>query len=100
MSDFDNFFAEKLDEEGRFPRKDKNWKTLSRRLDAFETGAQGAASRLRWWQAAAAVSLVLICTLVWKIHDLRQENRALQHQVIVLQEKQSGEKAGNTVYEN
>lgn len=98
MSDFDNFFAEKLDEEGRFPRKDKNWKTLSGRLDAFETGAQGAASRLRWWQSAVAVSLVLVGTLVWKIHDLRQENRALQHQVVVLQEKQSGEKAGETAY--
>ncbi len=88
MSDFDKIFAEKLDEEGRFPRKAKNWRTLSSRLDAFESGLHGSSRRLRIWQAAAAVTLVAASVLFGQVISMRHENAGLREQVAELQKIQ------------
>ncbi len=85
MSDFDKIFADKLDEEGRFPRKEKNWQTLSGRLDAFESGLRGSTPRLRVWQAAAAVSLIAAGVLFGKVISMRHQNAELLEQVAQLQ---------------
>jgi hypothetical protein len=69
MSDFDKFFKEKLDEESQFPRRNKNWKVLSKRLDAFSAGLQQqgtvARSYLRYWQAAAAFAVAAASLFAW-----------------------------------
>ncbi|MBP6828834.1 MAG: hypothetical protein KA165_19865 [Saprospiraceae bacterium] len=88
MSDFDKIFAEKLDEEERFPGRNKNWKALSSRLDAFDTGLKGSRPNLRVWQAAAAVSLVATTVLLWKVSTLHLENAGLREQVATLQQQQ------------
>ncbi|GAB4486758.1 MAG: hypothetical protein OHK0019_00960 [Saprospiraceae bacterium] len=91
MSDFDKFFKEKLDEEGQFPRRDKNWKMLSKRLDAFQTGLQqqGTTARtyLRYWQAAAVFAVVTTGLLTWKVVATQSENAELRQEVAVLREK-------------
>lgn len=91
MSDFDQFFAEKLSEEGYFPRKEKNWRALSKRLDAFDTGLRqqvGHVRRfLRYWQAAAACAIVTAGWLTWKLDAVQKDNAGLRRGVAVLQEK-------------
>lgn len=82
MSEFDNFFADKLGEEGQFPRREKNWRSLSKRLDAFDTGLvenTGRAYRmLRYWQAAAACFILATGGLAWKVVDTCHDNQALR----------------------
>lgn len=91
MSDFDKFFREKLDEETQFPRREKNWRALSKRLDAFNVGLQeqGIAFRtyLRYWQAAAVFAIVAASLLTWKVVATQNENAKLRQEVAVLQEK-------------
>lgn len=91
MSDFDKFFKKKLDEEGQFPRRDKNWRALSKRLDAFHAGLQehGTAiqTSLRYWQAAASLALVATGWLTWKVVTVRSENAELRQEMAVLQEQ-------------
>lgn len=91
MSDFDKFFAEKLDEEGQFPRRDRNWRALSKRLDAFNTGLQqqvGNTHRyLRYWQAAAACTVITAGFLIWKVDSVQNENAGLRKEVALWQEK-------------
>lgn len=91
MSDFDKFFAEKLGEEGHFPQREKNWRALSKRLDAFDTGLQqqiGHVRRyLRYWQAAAACAIVTAGLLTWKLSAVQKDNAGLRREVTVLQEK-------------
>ncbi|MEO6038801.1 MAG: hypothetical protein ABIQ93_10330 [Saprospiraceae bacterium] len=88
MSDFDRFFAEKLEEEGEFPHRDRNWRQLSKRLEAFEVGGGSHAPRWYYWAAAAvvAVSLTVAGWLVWKMEALKQENAALRQEVGALQQ--------------
>lgn len=87
MSDFDKFFADRLNEEADFPRKGKNWKTLSGRLDAYDAGMQRISRpRLRYWQAAAAVSLLITAWAIGNVYLLREKNTALQQQISTLQE--------------
>lgn len=86
MSDFDKFFAERLNQEAEFPRREKNWKALGKRLDAFYAGAGGAiTTHLKYWQAAAAGLAVVSVALVWKLRSVQQENSALQKEVAALQ---------------
>lgn len=88
MSDFDKFFAEKLDEESQFPNRGKNWRALSKRLDAFDAGiTRGKASHLRYWQIAAAGALALAGWLTWKTISVQSENTELRREMAVLQEK-------------
>lgn len=91
MSDFDKFFADKLDEEGQSPRREKNWRTLSRRLDAFDTGLHqkvGNTHRyLRYWQAVAACAIITAGWLTWKVTDVQNEKQELQRGLISLEEK-------------
>jgi len=91
MSDFDKFFKEKLDEEGQFPRRDKNWKALYKRLDAFGAGLQQqgtvARSYLRYWQAAAAFAVLTASLLAWKMLRTQSENADLRQEMAVLREK-------------
>lgn len=87
MRDFDKFFADRLNEEADFPRKGKNWKTLSGRLDAYDAGTQRISRpRLRYWQAAAAVSLLVTAWAIGNVYTLREKNTALQQQVSALQD--------------
>lgn len=98
MSDFDKIFADKLDKEGRFPQKEKNWQRLSRRLDAFEAGMHGSTRRLRVWQAAAAVSLIAASALFGKVISMRRENAELQQQVVRLQAPQPRQNENKNLY--
>lgn len=97
MSDFDKFFREKLDEESHFPRRDKNWKALSNRLDAFQTGLQqqGTIARtyLRYWQAAATFAVVASAWLTWEMASTKSENAELRQEIAVLEEKQQAQQS-------
>lgn len=81
MSDFDKFFADKLGEEGQFPRKEKNWRTLSKRLDALDLGTEvrrsGIRRHLRYWQAAAACLLLTAGALAWTLKQSCSDNTRL-----------------------
>lgn len=90
MSDLDDFFARKLEEEASFSNRTKNWKQMSQRLDAFDSGAvQGSPTRLRVWQAAAIITLVASGLLLWKLFATQQENKALQDAVTNLETERS-----------
>lgn len=89
MSDFDKYFADRLDEEGQFPHREKNWKTLSKRLDAFDTGLSGRSSRMRYWQAAAAVSIIAVSVLFGKVYQMHRENAGLRAQIANLKKGKS-----------
>ena len=86
MSDFDKYFAERLDEEGQFPNREKNWKTMSKHLDAFDAGVRGHTAHLRYWQAAAAVSVIAIGLLFGKMHQMHRDIAKLQEQIAGLQQ--------------
>ena len=80
MSDFDDLFREKLDEEQSFPRRNKNWNMVSKRLDAFDAGGLGH-SYLKYWKIATIAAAVTIGVLAWKLAAVQQENIRLQQQV-------------------
>jgi hypothetical protein len=87
MQDFDDHFAERLDEEASFSGRSKNWKHLSKRLDAFEAGmAQSPGSALQWWKAAALLAIAVAGVLLWKTIESRQENRQLRTEIAILQQ--------------
>lgn len=87
MNDFDQFFRDRLGGERSFPRREKNWRQMSRRLDAFQAGARGGPGgrRLRFWQAAGVVAVAVSSWLFWQNRALRTENEALREQVAALQ---------------
>lgn len=87
MSDFDKYFAERLDEEGQFPHRERNWKSVSKRLDAYDTGLGGRSSRLRYWQAAAAVSVLAVSVLFGKVHQMHHENSRLRKEIAALNDR-------------
>ncbi len=88
MSDFDKFIADKLEEEGDFPNRDRNWRHLSQRLQAFEVGGNVRPSLWHYWPAAAAVviSLSVAGWLVWKMKAVQQENTALRQEIAALKQ--------------
>lgn len=92
MSNFDDFFAEKLDEEGRYPRREKNWKALSKRLEAFDVGAERylvrAKSHLRYWQAAASCAIMVAALLGWKAISTQRKYAEAQREIATLQVQQ------------
>ena len=90
MSDLDDFFAKKLEEESNFPNRGKNWKQMSQRLDAFDSGmVRGNTPRLRVWQIAALVA-VAVAGLLWRENRSSQrENKALRQELIALQTERS-----------
>lgn len=95
MSDFDKFFAEKLDQEAHYPGRAKNWNRLGQRLDAFaEGGSVGNNSHwTQWaWKAATTTLLVTSAVLIWKYaalqkeqEQMRQQQQKLEQQVALLQ---------------
>ncbi|MCW5921611.1 MAG: hypothetical protein KIS77_04650 [Saprospiraceae bacterium] len=89
MSNFDDFFAEKLDEEGRYPRREKNWKALSKRLEAFDIGAERylvrAKSHLRYWQTTAACAIMAAVLLGWKTISTQRKYAEAQREIATLQ---------------
>ena len=93
MSDFDDFFGNKLGEEGQYPRREKNWRALSKRLDAFESGLQENKGNihhyLKYWQAAAACFLIASGWLAWMVADARNENTELRRELVGLKKKNS-----------
>lgn len=94
MRDFDDFFAERLEEEASFPKRSKNWKQLSKNLDAFDAGmAQSPSSALRWWQASTVIAILSAGMLLWKNLESRRENQTLRNTIANLQQaiKPSGE---------
>ena len=88
MSDFDKFIAEKLEEEGDFPHRDRNWRQMAQRLHAFEIGGSGRPSAWHYWPAAAAVavSLTVAGWLLWKMQTVQQENVALKQEIAALRQ--------------
>lgn len=82
MSDFDKFFAERLNEETEFPLREKNWKALAQRLDVAGAGAvtTGLAA-LKLWKAAVLGLALTSGVLVWKFVALREENTRLRDQI-------------------
>lgn len=86
MSDFDKFFKEQLNEEQSFPRRNRNWKMVSKRLDAFDTGGQINHTHVRFWQVVSVAAAITVGVLAWKLVAVQQQNNQLQEQVAVLQE--------------
>lgn len=83
MSDFDHFFAKKLREEQPFPRREENWRTLEGRLTAFETILRPVRPvRMRIWQVAATLSLLITGWTAWALHTEKQENALLRQQAV------------------
>lgn len=87
MKDFDQFFRKRLEGERPFSKRDENWRQLSRRLDAFDTGIQNHGNAPRhWpkmlWQAAAFTAAAATAFIGWQNHALRMENKALHEQVV------------------
>lgn len=81
MSDFDKFFAEKLEEEAHYPGRAKNWRSLNQRLDAFVVGSSvGSAVGSVAWKAVSAVLLVTTAVLVWQYAGLQKEHGQMQQQ--------------------
>jgi len=75
MSDFDKFFAERLNEETEFPLREKNWKALTQRLDAVGVGGTATAvATLSYWKAAVLGLALTTGVLVWKVVELQKEN--------------------------
>ncbi|MCK6691632.1 MAG: hypothetical protein L6Q97_05965 [Thermoanaerobaculia bacterium] len=91
MSDFDKYFAERLEQEGQFPNREKNWKAMSKRLDAFDTGMRGYASHLRYWQTAAAISVVVMGLLFGKMHQMHRDIAKLQLMIASIQQDKNGQ---------
>jgi hypothetical protein len=90
MSDLDDFFAKKLEEEASFPNRGKNWKQMSQRLDAFDSGmVKGNSPRLRAWQIATIVAVAVAGFLLWKHINTRRENSVLRQEVAALQSERS-----------
>lgn len=90
MSDLDDIFAKRLDEEGSFPNRRKNWKQMTKRLDAFDSGTvRGNRGGLRLWQAATWIALGIAGFLLWKNGDMQKENKALHQEVAHLQTERS-----------
>jgi hypothetical protein len=90
MSDLDDFFAKKLEEESNFPNRGKNWKQISQRLDAFDSGmVRGNSPRLRVWQIAAFVAIAVAGLLWWENRGSQRENEALRQELIALQTERS-----------
>jgi hypothetical protein len=90
MSDLDDFFAKRLDEEASFPNRGKNWQQMSQRLDAFDSGTvQDNRPGLRGWQIATFLAVAAAGFLLWKTFIVRQESKALRHEVIALQSERS-----------
>lgn len=88
MSDFDDLFKNRLDEEASFPNRNKNWKQLSKRLEAFETGkTQVGKGHLRFWQLATGLSIAVAVLLVWKYQETTQENQTLRKERDLLQQE-------------
>lgn len=86
MSDIDKFFKEKLNEEQSFPRRNRNWNMVSKRLDAFDTGGQIRHTHVRYWQAFSVAAAITIGMLAWKLVAVQKHNDRLQEQAAVLQE--------------
>ncbi len=89
MSDFDKFFAERLNEEAEFPRQEKNWKALSQRLHLYyaAAGTTAVVSHLVYWKAAAATFILVSGLLMWKLRSVQQDNAALRKEVAEWREK-------------
>ncbi|HPI07417.1 MAG TPA: hypothetical protein PLM41_13600 [Saprospiraceae bacterium] len=102
MSDFDDLFREKLDEEQSFPQRSKNWKMVSKRLDAFDAGGLGHHSYLKYWKIATIAAAVTVGVLAWKLVAVQQENTRLQQQVELVKSEVDSAKyeAGSAKSEN
>jgi hypothetical protein len=82
MSDFDKFFAERLNEETEFPLREKNWKALAHRLDAAGVvGTAAALTALKYWKAAVMGLSLATGVLVWSVVALREENAGLREKI-------------------
>ncbi len=81
MSEFDDLFRDKLEEESQFPNANKNWKLMTKRLDAFQVGATAWQQAAVWWKAAAISTALISAALGWKMHNIMDENRALEAQI-------------------
>lgn len=88
MKDFDQFFRDRLDGERPFPRRDENWRQLSRRLEAFDSGIQDAqplSNIRRWttlaWKVAACAAAAATIWVGVQNYSLRRQNVLLNEQL-------------------
>ncbi len=96
MSDFDKFFKEKLNEEQSFPRRNRNWNMVSKRLDAFDTGGQISHTHLRYWQMIGVAAGIAVGLLAWKLISVQKENTQLRQQITVFQENKPVASSGSS----
>lgn len=84
MKDFDDIFRKKLQEEGEYANRVKNWERLNERLDAFADGGShfnphnAPISGLKYWligQSIALIGLLTFAGLIWR------DNIALRQKV-------------------
>ncbi|MCB9355704.1 MAG: hypothetical protein H6575_14130 [Lewinellaceae bacterium] len=89
MSDFYQQIGKKLQEEGRFPNREKNWRTLAKRLNAYKQGTSVTRTpRISMWKIAATLLLLLSAWLGWSLHQTRVENAFLAEQLLALSHKE------------
>ncbi|MBL7802756.1 MAG: hypothetical protein JNL02_03400 [Saprospiraceae bacterium] len=100
MKDFDQFFRDRLDGERPFSRRDENWRQLSRRLEAFDSGIQDArpvSNIRRWttlaWKVAACAAAAATIWVGVQNYSLRRQNVLLNELLTQIKAQQTNEPA-------
>jgi hypothetical protein len=82
MSDFDQSFADRLNEEQEFSHREKNWTHLSKRLDAYAVGNTGThLFKHVYWKAAAVFFMAVTAAMFWKMNSIQHEMSALRQEI-------------------
>lgn len=86
MENFDDFFKEKLNSEQPFGGRAESWAKLDKQLGAFDAGQltqpPTGLRALRFWQVAAAASVVGMIWLGWENVRLQRLNSGLKTEIL------------------
>jgi BMFP domain-containing protein YqiC len=87
MSNFDDIFEQKLNEEQSFPNPEANWGKLATQLQSHDLLVHAVARKLLIWKIAAAAALIATVATTGILYQSKQENRQLQATIAQLEEK-------------
>ncbi len=87
MSQFDDFFNKKLNEEQSFAGQKRSWTQLNRDLHLLEKGTGIGAKSLLMWKALSIVAILISVALVWERQRLVKAQEKSDLVVTQLQEK-------------
>jgi hypothetical protein len=91
MSQFDDFFNKKLNEEQSFAGQKRSWTQLNRDLQLLEKGTAIGARSLTLWKAVSIVAILISVALVWERQHLVDAQEKSNLVVTQLQEKLQGQ---------